>query len=747
MPKALGKRHVEGIGEGSLSGTLARLLQLTGDAVVAFDGAGRVLLANDEAASLFFSAPEGLVGSDVRRLFQLEADVADVPFCAQDLPFPVDGSGALVLCRTVGGHLSAVRVRCDAVHAPGETYLLVARLAGDAEAAEHETERTVAELRRANKRLAGAMNIVLDTLDYEDVGSLFGRALEEICETMEADGVLAYIADVGGFHLRGATEGVDASRAPRFMEYGRGLETLAARSGMAQRIRILPPAGEALRQGRLSNREVVNEETHEVLKISARRLPPFTSFIVVPVWFDGRAIAMIEVGWERMHPLREDDAKLLDAVAHYLSVQLVGALSAMRAERAQSFDALGTDLREELMGASGEKDVEQRVRDVLVDAADALEAALVPLGVNEHQSAVVADLPLCGPRAIPVAETLGEDVTAHEEGARVTDVGPESPLAQTLRDLGEPCVGALVDMGYLAGERHAFLVLRPDGEEPLDEVEHGFLLRLAQDVCDIYRGEAERAQDKRISQALQRGMRNELQKVEGLTAQGLYSSATAAAFVGGDFYDLIRLPDRRACVIMGDVSGKGVEAASVSAAVKTALGAYAWEGLTPARMVRSLNDFLLGFSRLETFATLFVGIIDLGAATITYCSAGHPPALLVRAGAQEISMLDVQSGVVGAFADISYQDGVVGVGEGDVLMLYTDGTTEARDPGGAFFGEQGLRDMLMRESAPDKPFEGFLDRLLATLDAFTGQRLDDDVAMVAVRFDELGGLPPKMSYK
>ena len=223
----------------------------------------------------------------------------------------------------------------------------------------------MAELRRANKRLAGAMNIVLDTLDYEDVGSLFGRALEEICETMEADGVLAYIADVGGFHLRGATEGVDASRAPRFMEYGRGLETLAARSGMAQRIRILPPAGEALRQGRLSNREVVNEETHEVLKISARRLPPFTSFIVVPVWFDGRAIAMIEVGWERMHPLREDDAKLLDAVAHYLSVQLVGALSAMRAERAQSFDALGTDLREELMGASGEKDVEQRVRDVL----------------------------------------------------------------------------------------------------------------------------------------------------------------------------------------------------------------------------------------------------------------------------------------------------------------------------------------------------------------------------------------------
>ena len=60
------------------------------------------------------------------------------------------------------------------------------------------------------------------------------------------------------------------------------------------------------------------------------------------------------------------------------------------------------------------------------------------------------------------------------------------------------------------------------------------------------------------------------------------------------------------------------------------------------------------------------------------------------------------------------------------------------DPKGAFFGEQGLRDMVMRETAPGKPYEGLLDRLLATLDDFTGQRLDDDVAMVSLRFDKLG---------
>ena len=206
--------------------------------------------------------------------------------------------------------------------------------------------------------------------------------------------------------------------------------------------------------------------------------------------------------------------------------------------------------------------------------------------------------------------------------------------------------------------------------------------------------------------------------------------------MGGDFYDLIRLPDRRAAVIMGDVSGKGVEAASVSAAVKTALGAYAWEGLAPARMVRSLNDFLLGFSRIETFATLFIGIIDLASGNLTYCSAGHPPAILYRAGRNELETLDVQSGVVGAFEDMSYVDGEVKVQEGDFLLLYTDGTTEARNPAGAFFGEDGLKDAIMQQIP--QGFEGILDRLLATLDSFTARNLDDDVAMVAVRFDEIG---------
>ena len=733
---------MEGIGEGSLVGTLSRLLQLTSDAVLIFDGAGRVLLANEEAGEVFASGADGLVGSDVREIFPELVDVDgraqgdEGPFVADSLPFPVDGSSSPVLARASDGSARAVTVRCESVQAPGETYLLVAG-ATDADMAQgRERERVVEDLKRANRRLSGAFNIVLDTLDAKDVGELFGRTLKSLYQTLEADGTVVYLAGDDGFHLRGVSGDIDTSRVPRFMHFGQAVESLATRAGKAVRLRVIAPSGDDLRQGRLTSREVTNEDTREVVRIQTRLLPPFTSFVAVPVWFDGQVISIIEVGWKRQHPLSKEDARLLDSVAHYLAVQLAGAFASMRAQRSARLDELLSDLREEVLGMGEEDDPHEVIARVLCDAADELEAAFVELDIGDD-GVVRAELPLTGPYEISC--DLDEVCDGYEsDGLAVAPLVAGSGLREALRDLGEPCEGVLVDGGVIVGKRRGALLLRPDGAEPFDDVERAFVYRLVSCTRDVALGEQVHMENRRISQALQTGMKNELQQVEGISAQGIYSSATASAFVGGDFYDLIRLPGQRACVIMGDVSGKGIEAASVSAAVKTALGAYAWEGLAPARMVRTLNDFLLGFSRVETFATLFVGIVDLAAGTITYCSAGHPPALLVRADASEMTLLDVQSGVVGAFKDITYQDGTAVLAVGDVLLLYTDGTTEARDPSGAFFGEQGLRDMVMAESGEGKPFEGFLDRLLAHVEDFTGHELNDDVAMVALRFDGLG---------
>ncbi len=730
-------RRVDGIGERSISSTLSGLLALTSDAVLVFDGLGRILLANDAADALFAHSGGSLVGMDVRAILPPAVGVVpQTPFSQNELPFAVDGTSSKLVCLCAGGTSVKLVVRCDAISAAGTTYLMVAHPSDAMQAAESEKNRLVGELTRANHRLSGTLKIILDTLGTTDVRELFSKVLEELTDTMEATGSIIYIAEQNGYHLRGVSSSLQGSRVPKFMPFGRTLETLATRAGKALRLRILAPADQELRLGRLTWRDVVDEGSREVHRVRQSMLPPFASFIAVPVWFGGHVIALIEVGWCQTHPMRREDAELLDAVTQYLSVQLLGAFSALRSRKEAHMDELASALRERLM--SVDEGGWEQLSHELVRLSDELDAMVLAVRPSQDARNARIDFPGMGERLLPI-ELLHRMIDSGNDGegeACAVEVSAQSELGAWLNEQGVSALGVFLYAGTLWGEERACLVLRPDGEEPFDDLDMAFLRRAAQDVHELALGSEARQQSKHIAQALQTGMRNELQNVPGIAAQGIYSSATADALIGGDFYDLIRLPNRRACVIMGDVSGKGVEAASVSAAVKTALGAYSWQGLAPARMVALLNEFLLGFSRLETFATLFVGIVDLSAGTLVYCSAGHPPAILVRGATGEIETLDVQSGVVGAFHEMNYKNGSVGLSGGDMLLLYTDGTTEARAKDGSFFGDDGLRDAVMRE-AP-RGFAHILDRLLETLDAFTSRSLEDDVAMVALRFDEVG---------
>ena len=749
----LSVRRVEGVVDGTVAATLSQLLRLTSDAVIVFNMEGMVLLANEEAESLFAKVDGTIAGLDVRFLFTpANQENLQKPFSVESLPFVIDGSTSTVAAPAQDGTSQVLSVRADYVGAPTQAIVLTASKLRDLASPMHDDERMVLDLRRANKRLSGALQIVLDTLDSEDMGQLIERVLEELSETVEADGALIYLAEQDGYHLHGATESlksVSLNRIPRYFAFNSSLERLTFYSEHALRLHTMPLNSGALKQGRVKKRNLVNEETREVITVDASHLPPFTSFLVVPVWFGGHIVALIEVGWERKRALLVEDARLLDSIANYLSVQLVGALSAMRTQRRDTLREALARVRQGLLhsAAEGEKISGERLQQVMRSVGTDLYAQVFSVDCCEvtgnitlhalgaEQAATVVDGAQDVGKQIALPSTV-EGLKTGEGEASVKEVELDSALSRALAAQGLPCKGAVLFLGKFAGEQHTWLFLREENAEPLSDIELDFLDRVMLLVHSLAVGAEENQQNKHISQALQSGMKNDLQKVEGISAEGIYSSATADAFVGGDFYSMIKLPGRRACIIMGDVSGKGIEAASISSAVKTALSAYAWEGRTPARMVATLNEFLLGFSRVETFATLFVGIVDLATSSLTYCSAGHPPAILVSAQSGDAELLDVQSGVVGAFHDMEYKNGTVRLHEGDILLLYTDGTTEARSPEGAFFGETGLRDMIMNEVP--QGFDGLLNRFLSTLDRYTGRRLDDDVAMVALRFDELG---------
>ena len=751
----LSVRRVEGVVDGTVAATLSQLLRLTSDAVIVFNMEGMVLLANEEAESLFAKEDGTIAGLDVRFLFTpANQENLQKPFFVESLPFAIDGSTSMVAAPAQDGTSQVLSVRADYVGAPTQAIVLTASKLRDMASPMHDDERMVLDLRRANKRLSGALQIVLDTLDSEDMGQLIERVLEELSETVEADGALIYLAEQDGYHLHGATESLRSAsldRIPRYFAFNSSLERLTFYSEHALRLHTMPLNSSTLKQGRVKKRNLVNEETREVITVDASHLPPFTSFLVVPVWFGGHIVALIEVGWERKRALLVEDARLLDSIANYLSVQLVGALSAMRTQRRDTLREALARVRQGLLhsAAEGEKISGERLQQVMRSVGTDLYAQVFSVDCCEvtgnitlhalgaEQAATVVDGAQDVGKQIALPSTV-EGLKTGEGEASVKEVELDSALSRALAAQGLPCKGAVLFLGKFAGEQHTWLFLREENAEPLSDIELDFLDRVMLLVHSLAVGAEESQQNKHISQALQSGMKNELQQVEGISAEGIYSSATADAFVGGDFYSMIKLPGRRACIIMGDVSGKGIEAASISSAVKTALSAYAWEGRTPARMVATLNEFLLGFSRVETFATLFVGIVDLATSSLTYCSAGHPPAILVSAQSGDAELLDVQSGVVGAFHDMEYKNGTVRLHEGDILLLYTDGTTEARSPEGAFFGETGLRDMIMNEVP--QGFDGLLNRFLSTLDRYTGRRLDDDVAMVALRFDELGGV-------
>ena len=749
----LSVRRVEGVVDGTVAATLSQLLRLTSDAVIVFNMEGMVLLANEEAESLFAKEDGTIAGLDVRFLFTpANQENLQKPFFVESLPFAIDGSTSMVAAPAHDGTSQVLSVRADYVGAPTQAIVLTASKLRDMASPMHDDERMVLDLRRANRRLSGALQIVLDTLDSEDMGQLIERVLEELSETVEADGALIYLAEQDGYHLHGATESLRSAsldRIPRYFAFNSSLERLTFYSEHALRLHTMPLNSSTLKQGRVKKRNLVNEETREVITVDASHLPPFTSFLVVPVWFGGHIVALIEVGWERKRALLVEDARLLDSIANYLSVQLVGALSAMRTQRRDTLREALARVRQGLLhsAAEGEKISGERLQQVMRSVGTDLNAQVFSVDCCEvtgnvtlhalgaEQAATAVDGAKDVGKQIALPSTV-EGLKTGEGEASVKEVELDSVLSRALAAQGLPCKGAVLFLGKFAGEQHTWLFLREENAEPLSDIELDFLDRVMLLVHSLAVGAEESQQNKHISQALQSGMKNDLQKVEGISAEGIYSSATADAFVGGDFYSMIKLPGRRACIIMGDVSGKGIEAASISSAVKTALSAYAWEGRTPARMVATLNEFLLGFSRVETFATLFVGIVDLTTSSLTYCSAGHPPAILVSAQSGDAELLDVQSGVVGAFHDMEYKNGTVRLHEGDILLLYTDGTTEARSPEGAFFGETGLRDMIMNEVP--QGFDGLLNRFLSTLDRYTGRRLDDDVAMVALRFDELG---------
>jgi sigma-B regulation protein RsbU (phosphoserine phosphatase) len=199
--------------------------------------------------------------------------------------------------------------------------------------------------------------------------------------------------------------------------------------------------------------------------------------------------------------------------------------------------------------------------------------------------------------------------------------------------------------------------------------------------------------------------------------------------LGGDFFDFIPLVSSIG-VVIGDVSGKGVAASLLMASVRASLRAHVQDVYDLDEVMKRVNAALTRDTRDDEFATVFYGTFDQRNRRLTYCSAGHDPALLLRGG----QFIDLNTGgmVLGIDPQQAYEKGVIDLHEGDVLLMYTDGIPDAMNFSGEKFGRDRIRAAMIE--AADQPAASIVNHVLWRVRGFTGlNHPPDDKTIVVVK--------------
>ncbi len=237
-----------------------------------------------------------------------------------------------------------------------------------------------------------------------------------------------------------------------------------------------------------------------------------------------------------------------------------------------------------------------------------------------------------------------------------------------------------------------------------------------------------------IAETLQRSLLPpRLPEVPGFELAGRYRAAGAAFDVGGDFYDVFSAGPDAWFLAVGDVCGKGPEAAALTAMARYTLRATVLAEPDPARVLRLLNDAVRAERTGDRFLTLINARLDVSAPrpTVSVAAAGHPPGVLVRAGSEEHVPLGGRAPVIGIHPDLAVTHQTVELHPGDVLLLFTDGVTDAGAP--QHFLDGDAIAAAIRATGMDSA-AGAAAAVEAAAVAAAGEREPrDDIALLALR--------------
>lgn len=219
-----------------------------------------------------------------------------------------------------------------------------------------------------------------------------------------------------------------------------------------------------------------------------------------------------------------------------------------------------------------------------------------------------------------------------------------------------------------------------------------------------------------------------LPEIAGIELAARYKSGVE--LVGGDFYDVFPVGGGSFGLVLGDVCGRGPEAAAMTALTRHTARTAAMIEHSPARVIEILNDALLD-DRSDRFVTAVFGRVTPRPSgfELRLCAAGHPPVLVAR-GDGRMETIEPETGLLGVYPDISPVERTIGLGPGDLVVFYTDGLVDTRRDGELFGEERLVRTLGLHRGAAT---EDLADLLLAASQGFAAGRADDDTALLILR--------------
>lgn len=462
------------------------------------------------------------------------------------------------------------------------------------------------------------------------------------------------------------------------------------------------------------------------------------SSLAVPMMVHGETIGVLSISSTRA-PLRQNDVPVAEDLARRLGVALENMnLYAETLER-EKFQRSLADLAS---AVSSTLDPEAILSTVCERTRAVFGTDGVYIWVLEEDEDRLVGTSACGFRAnefvglsLPLSATDTYAIKALErrQGFYVSDMDQTVATGrlattrfQSRSAVFQPLISAGTPLGVMvisdAHNPHRF----DDRSVKMAEVLAGYAAQALSNARAYVR-------ERRIAETLQRSLLSDLPaRIDGFEMSHFYTPARQEAAIGGDFYDFLDVGGGLCALVVGDVSGKGLDAAVTTALVKYLIWAYAAEDSQPGVVLERVNNAIARYTEPELFVTLVYGLLDARHASFRYGNAGHEPILVYRANERSV---EYQARIPGMAAGLQmgqeYLTGEITLAPGDMMLMYTDGLTDARSPHGEFLGQDGLERLVLESvggSAGD-----FLSGLMDRVKRFSGGEFGDDVAVLVVR--------------